>query len=66
MAIHLPAKLGARQVIGIGFGEGEHASKVPEGIPADTFQQPVLKDTECSAVKRLLSISARFCLAFGN
>lgn len=36
-----------------GTAEGEHTSKVPERIPADTFQQPVWQDTECSAVNRL-------------
>lgn len=38
--------------MGFGCGKGEHASKVPERIPTDAFQQTVLQDAECSAVKR--------------
>jgi len=52
--------------MGFGSGEGEHTSKAPDGIPADVFQQLVLQDVERSAVKRLLPISTRLCLAFGN
>lgn len=66
VAIHLPAKLGGRQVMDFGTAEGEHTSKVPERIPADTFQQLAWQDTECSAVNRLTLTSTRLCLAFGN
>lgn len=60
------ATSGARQVNGLGFGEGaHHASQVPEGIPADAHQ-PELPDAEHSAVKRLPVISTRLYLVFGN
>lgn len=35
VAIHLPAKQGAPQVTGLGFGKGENTSKVPKRVPAD-------------------------------
>lgn len=60
------ATSGARQVNGLGFGEGaHHASQVPEEIPADAHQAE-LPDAEHSAVKRLPVISTRLYLVFGN